>query len=524
MHSTPFPLPRRTFSLSWLVLVCACLVLTLCVDARAGRPTGAAAGTVSTDAYKHVRGLGPARRAQKDLLRVKLEDDSTVVTHGLDPAPAAPDRIVDLAGPERQPACASDFFQHVLYGYPAGAPNRLSSVKATILAEMKRMNALLNEEALASGGRNADYKVKCAGDGEIQVDAFQSDQTSSQTTFAGVVSAARKAGFDVSNADYTIFFDSSAPPACGTGTLSDDQRLTAENQNNSGGDYAVAYSDCWTDRTAMHENGHNQGAVQYDAPYSTGNGAHCNDGYDIMCYADGGDKDIGMSVFCSDKMRFDCRHDTYFDTAPEAGGYLATHWNLGSPLNRFIALADGGVRAATCQDGLDNDGDGRTDYPSDLGCSSAQDADEADLPACSDLRDNDGDGRKDYLGDPGCSSLLDNDESDPPPPTERTAVPPLAPPPPVTPPPAPVVAATPLLPTLTMSTARRYARQRIKGKSRRATAIRISCARRSRTSATCKVRWRVGRRAGHRGRMVIKYRFRSGRAALVATSRLTRLP
>ena len=39
----------------------------------------------------------------------------------------------------------------------------------------------------------------------------------------------------------------------------------------------------------MHENGHNQGAVQYDAPYSTGDGAHCCDENDVMCYADGGD-------------------------------------------------------------------------------------------------------------------------------------------------------------------------------------------------------------------------------------------
>ena len=508
--------------LSRLLLVGAFLASMHGVDARADRPTSAGAGTVSTDAYKHVRGLGPAKRAEKDLLRVKLEDDSTVVTHGLDPEPAAPDKIVDLAGPERQPACASDYFQHVLYGYPAGAANRLSSVKATILAEMKRMNALLNEEALASGGRTADYKVKCAADGEVRVDAFQSDQTNSQTTFAGVVSAARKAGFDVSNADYTIFFDSSAPPACGTGTLSDDQRLTAENQNNSGGDYAVVYSDCWTDRTAMHENGHNQGAVQYDAPYSTGDGAHCNDGHDIMCYSDGGDKDVGMSVFCSDRMRFDCRHDTYFDTAPAAGGYLATHWNLGSPLNRFIALDHRGVRAPACQDGLDNDGDGRTDYAADLGCSSPADIDETDVPACADLRDNDGDGRKDYLGDPGCSSVLDNDESDPPLPTERTVVQPPPPSPPPASPPPPVAGAT-RLPTLTMSTARRYARQRIRRRSSRATAIRTGCARRSRTSAACKVRWRVGRRAGYKGSMVIRYRLRTGRAVLVATSRLRRV-
>jgi hypothetical protein len=353
-----------------------------------GSPAASASKT-----YKSLRGIGRAKRAAKGLLRVKLRDNSTVVTHGLDPEPAAPERAVDFAGPERQPVCASDSYQRVLYGYPSGAANRLSSVKATIVSEMRRMDALLNEEALASGGRTADYKVLCDSAGEIRVDAFQSAEADQQTSFAGVVSAAKAAGFTGRSADYTIFFDSSAPPACGTGTISDDQRLTADNVNNSGGGYAVVYSDCWTDRTAMHENGHNQGAVQYDAPYSTGSGAHCDDGYDIMCYSDGGDKDVGLTVFCADKMRFDCRHDTYFNTAPEPGSYLATHWNLGSALNRFISLDDQGPRPAACGDGADNDGDGRTDYPADLGCTSPADADETDLPACLDLRDNDGDGK-----------------------------------------------------------------------------------------------------------------------------------
>jgi hypothetical protein len=325
------------------------------------------------------------------------------------------------------------------------------------------------------------------------------------------VSAARAAGFDDSNSDYTIFFDSSAPDACGTGTISDDERLSADNENNFGGDYAVVYSDCWTDRTAMHENGHNQGAVQYNAPYSTGSGAHCDDGYDIMCYSDGGDKDVGLTVFCSDKMRFDCRHDTYFDTAPDPGQYLASNWNLGSPLNRFISFDDEGPRDPVCGDGIDNDGDGRTDYPADPGCTGQTDSDESDLPACLDLRDNDGDRKADWPADPGCSSPLDRDESDPGQAVDSTQAEP-----------ADVQPAVRRLPTLTMAAARRYARRRIKRKSPRAAHITAACSRRSRTSANCRVRWRTGSRAGYRGSMLIKYRFRGGRAALVATARVRR--
>jgi len=68
-----------------------------------------------------------------------------------------------------------------------------------------------------------------------------------------------------------------------------------------------------------------------------------------------------------------------------------------------------------CADGQDNDGDGKVDYPSDLGCSSAEDDTEAPDPAaCSDSQDNDADGKTDYPSDPGCSSGNDTDEADPP--------------------------------------------------------------------------------------------------------------
>jgi hypothetical protein len=62
-----------------------------------------------------------------------------------------------------------------------------------------------------------------------------------------------------------------------------------------------------------------------------------------------------------------------------------------------------------CDDGIDNDRDGDTDY---------DDTDCAELGyegawACSDGLDNDGDGARDWL-DPGCDgSYLDNDETDP---------------------------------------------------------------------------------------------------------------
>lgn len=74
----------------------------------------------------------------------------------------------------------------------------------------------------------------------------------------------------------------------------------------------------------------------------------------------------------------------------------------------------GAAAPAQCADGIDNDGDGLTDFGSDPGCSSSIDDDETDPPppsACSNDSDDDGDGWVD-LDDPGCSSQSDNDESD----------------------------------------------------------------------------------------------------------------
>ncbi len=69
-----------------------------------------------------------------------------------------------------------------------------------------------------------------------------------------------------------------------------------------------------------------------------------------------------------------------------------------------------------CFNGLDDDEDGRTDFPDDPGCRSAGDDDEADpavLPACANGVDDDQDGATDYPNDPGCQGAGDGLEDDP---------------------------------------------------------------------------------------------------------------
>ncbi len=72
------------------------------------------------------------------------------------------------------------------------------------------------------------------------------------------------------------------------------------------------------------------------------------------------------------------------------------------------------VVVAQCSDGLDNDGNGATDFSADPGCVSASDLVEA--PAgfpCADGVDGDGDGLVDHPADPGCAAA-DSQREDPP--------------------------------------------------------------------------------------------------------------
>lgn len=65
-----------------------------------------------------------------------------------------------------------------------------------------------------------------------------------------------------------------------------------------------------------------------------------------------------------------------------------------------------------CNDGVDNDSDGLTDYPADPGCTSGVDNDESNgtLVQCANNGDDDADGLFD-LEDPGCGSATDTVES-----------------------------------------------------------------------------------------------------------------
>jgi formylglycine-generating enzyme required for sulfatase activity len=107
----------------------------------------------------------------------------------------------------------------------------------------------------------------------------------------------------------------------------------------------------------------------------------------------------------------------------DSGGLAASHRGSATPIFEFRYTGFRVARIGECDDGLDNDGDGLTDYVGgDPGCADADDLFENDptLP-CDDGADNDGDGRIDFdpvtfanpgdettppsgSGDPGCGN------------------------------------------------------------------------------------------------------------------------
>jgi len=89
----------------------------------------------------------------------------------------------------------------------------------------------------------------------------------------------------------------------------------------------------------LHEMTHNMGAVQWGAPHSTeppGQSlpqyGHCWQGADVMCYTEDSGAAHPMRTDCAAlpgaiPESYDCGRDDYFNPAPAAGSYLATHWN-----------------------------------------------------------------------------------------------------------------------------------------------------------------------------------------------------
>ncbi len=110
------------------------------------------------------------------------------------------------------------------------------------------------------------------------------------------------------------------------------------------------------------------------------------------------------AAMCENAQDCGCEEDDVIIPEPVCEDGNAT--NYGGPLPCEY------VPTTECSDGIDNDGDGETDYPAEFWCTDPGDNDERPpTPQCRDGADNDGDGDTDYPADIGCSNTEDNDET-----------------------------------------------------------------------------------------------------------------
>ncbi|MCA9537887.1 MAG: hypothetical protein KC620_03300, partial [Myxococcales bacterium] len=88
-------------------------------------------------------------------------------------------------------------------------------------------------------------------------------------------------------------------------------------------------------------------------------------------------------------------------------------WECGPGMACVVGPGGSFCTRAVCDNGRDDDGDGRVDFPADPGCASAADEDETDPPVppqCANGVDDDEDGLVDFPNDPRCGSAADDSE------------------------------------------------------------------------------------------------------------------
>jgi hypothetical protein len=234
----------------------------------------------------------------------------------------------------------------LVFAYPADVPDRFAQYSALMQGDAA---ALAGAMATASGGTKSlrwDLGSAC-GPQYADIATVRLPHPAAYYTVPD--SAERMARFEqdllaavgptVGRRDYVAYADGLPGPAAGSADLALDDRPGPGNHNNDGGRVAVLWGEGGSDflggvgdderrAAVLHEVGHLLGGVQLSAPHSTGAG-HCTDGWDIMCYADGGPHDTQTSACPGDPghAAFDCNHDDYFSPSPAPSSYLATHWN-----------------------------------------------------------------------------------------------------------------------------------------------------------------------------------------------------
>jgi len=231
----------------------------------------------------------------------------------------------------------------VVYAHAADRPDRFGRWGDDLQASASLVQRFLSSQ---TGGRKAlrfDVGTSC-GERFLDLMAVRLDRSASEYEgdFHAVVSEVwAKLGNPGGPRDLVVLADGLAPGGAygeaETEPFAD--QPGASNAHNHGGFASVLWAqegtepagDGWWPEGLLHEITHMLGAVTRFAPHSTPYG-HCWDGADLMCYQDGPGARATETICAPDSraifQTYDCGRDDYFNPAPPAGSYLATHWNV----------------------------------------------------------------------------------------------------------------------------------------------------------------------------------------------------
>ncbi|MGC5011817.1 RICIN domain-containing protein [Streptosporangium sp. DT93] len=212
----------------------------------------------------------------------------------------------------------------VLYVREATMPNRYTQFLPMFRAWLANADDAFNDGAATSNrSRHIRYVTTAVSGGCAAVVRNLVVPAGSLVDFNASISAVQALGYTSNDRHYLMLTEGTA--VCGVGQIQGDDLTTGSGNLNNGRAYARvdAVPGCFGANAIAHELGHTFGAVQISAPHSDGSW-HCLDQWDLMCY---GGTPTWSCLQWNDYRLPDCNRDDYYNAAPTAGSYLATHWN-----------------------------------------------------------------------------------------------------------------------------------------------------------------------------------------------------
>ena len=273
------------------------------------------------------------------------------------------DRATDNTANAATPATKAQF--KVVYAFAADRPNRFAGWRDAIQANVAIVQRFLSAQDGGTKAIRFDMGTSCGAQyADIQIVPLPGPRSQYADNFGAISSAVQRAlGATSTPRNAIVIADGLAggTQEYGLGETimgASGEKPGAANVHNRGGLTSILFSRDganapanarwgWWPEGFLHEMTHNLGAVQWGAPHSTQprggsapNYGHCWQGADVMCYLEDAGASHAMRNDCpriggAIPQVYDCGRDDYFNPAPAAGTYLATHWNVYD--NDFLA-------------------------------------------------------------------------------------------------------------------------------------------------------------------------------------------